>query len=100
MIKLQVSNALLNDREELVLVDSISLFSLLRFVDSSDDLRQSLVGHPTHLDLLDVKLLTTTFEDGHLKSEEDLDRVELASGVRISGEKTVARSRTTGIMNS
>ena len=83
MIKLQVFNALLNDRGEPVLVDFVSPFDILRFVASSDHLRQSLVGFLTHLELLDVKLLTTTFEDGHLK----LYQVELASGVRISGEK-------------
>ena len=52
------------------------------------------------LALLDVIFFTTTFEDGHPKSEEDLDQVELASGVRISGEKMVVGSRTTGIVNS
>ena len=73
----------MSDREEPVLVDFFSPFDLLRFVDSSDHLRQSLVGFLTHFELLDVKLLTTTFEDGHLK----LYQVELASDVRISGEK-------------
>ena len=69
MIKLQVSNALLNDREELVLVDFVSPFGLSRLVDFSNGLCQISVG------LLDVKSFTTIFEDGHLKSEEDLDQV-------------------------
>ena len=52
------------------------------------------------LDLPDVKFHTTTFEDGHLKPEEDLDQFKLASSVRISGEKVVVGSLTTGIVNS
>ena len=61
---------------------------------------QISVGLLVRIDLLDVKLFTTIFEDGHLKSEEDLDQVELASGVRISGEKMMVRSRMTGMVNS
>ena len=100
VIKLQVFNGPLNDHEELVLVDSVFPFGLSQLVDFSDGLCQISVGLLVRVDLLDVKLFTMIFEDGHLKSKEDLDQVELASGVRISGEKMMVRSRTTGIVNS
>ena len=90
----------MNDREELVLVDFVSPFGLSQLVDFSNGLCQISVGLLVRIDLLDVKFFTTIFRDGHLKSEVDLDRVELASGVRISGEKMMVRSRTTGIVNS